>query len=215
MEYKITDYCKVSCIFQRRKSSSGDGNPFIYALKRKNGYSISIRELTKFLGNFYVLLEKILGQKSADIIVPMPSSHPIALNIAKRIARRMNNKLLILSDLFQKKTIGEVSSELENLLQESLISKKERDAIRQLIASLGKVRGKIFSMKEVHNIKLRKYINPLKLSSHSPKISMTPLRIIIVDDLVASGSTLSAAVKLLRALYPNSHIEGICLLSKL
>ncbi|ALG68058.1 phosphoribosyltransferase family protein [Beggiatoa leptomitoformis] len=213
MEHEITG-CKISCIFQRRKSSSGDGNPLIYALKGKDGYSISRRELTKFLGSFYVLLEKILGQKSADIIVPMPSSHPIALIIARRIARRMNNQVLILNNLFQKKTIDEVSSELEDLLQNSLLSKKECRSIEQLIARLGKVKGKMFSMKNV-DIKSRAYINPLKLSLHSPEISMTLLRIIVVDDLVASGSTLSAAVNLLRELYPNAHIEGICLFSKL
>lgn len=212
--YRLS-FCSVVCVFQRRKSKDvpGDGNPLIYALKGKHGYQITIHEIAKFLSNFYAILCASLANKSFDIVVPLPSAYAVTGVLAKRVSRHLNGAQ-ILDRLIEKRTVGEVLAELIN--DPPAIDSIHRRELGALKASLKKqpAKGRLFSMKDV-DVKIRAYINPLKIVPSEAIKTTEPLRILLVDDLLATGSTMNAAAALLQHRYPSSHIEGLCLLSKL
>ncbi|HFT1504758.1 TPA: phosphoribosyltransferase, partial [Escherichia coli] len=75
---------------------------------------------------------------------------------------------------------------------------------------------KVFSMKEV-DTKDRMFIRPLKINPERMKTiqQIQGKSILLVDDLLASGTTLTSAYNLLKDLEISDEIEAICLLGKL
>ncbi|AZC10999.1 phosphoribosyltransferase (plasmid) [Acinetobacter nosocomialis] len=71
-------------------------------------------------------------------------------------------------------------------------------------------------MKEVAT-KDRMFIRPLKINpTHLDKIEQIKGKsILLIDDLLASGTTLTSANNLLKDLKISDNIEAICLLGKL
>ena len=71
-------------------------------------------------------------------------------------------------------------------------------------------------MKEV-NTKDRMFIHPLKINPERIEIlqKIQGKSILLVDDLLASGTTLTSAHNLLKNLEISEEIEAICLLGKL
>jgi hypothetical protein len=205
---------RVQSIFKRvmSKERDGDGNPLIYALKGKD-FTISRNEIRKFVPDFRVILRSALTCVPFDIVIPMPSGHRISTIVAKRVVRLSKHGALK-TDLLRKKNIGEVSAELK-LLDELKIVPAPSEANKALV----KLRRTLekrppsapFSMKEVPR-SVRKYIQPLTLT-HSP--AKTAPRVLLVDDLMSSGSTLISAQEAILMVFPEAHIEALCLLSSL
>lgn len=194
-----------------RKDS--DGNPLIYALKSTSGFSISMKECAKFSANLSIILNKILVKKFYEIIIVMPSSKPIAKRFSIKIQRKLGLDILILTDVFTKKTIEEVYNDLI-VLQVKQEDRKDLIALRRALEpKLAREPKTIFSMKEIVK-KHRKFIKPLK---YNPEfiVELPHLKgksIVLVDDLLASGSTLVSAYELLLDREITNNIEAICLL---
>lgn len=200
----------VYSIFKRllSRERAGDGNPLIYALKAKNGFTITPRECTKFTPNMSVILDKILKSKNIDYIITMPSSHGIAEIVAKRIQRKLPNKPEVITDFFEKKTVQEVYQELSTLE----VPPKLKSKLVQLRMKLETSSLEIFSMKLV-DPHLRNYISPLKIKGNF--VIENQKSILMVDDLLATGATLKCANNLLSSIEDVSYkIEAICLFSK-
>ncbi len=177
---------------QRHRGHQSDGNPIIHALKQNHGYSIQKSELVKFLPSFYEVLRKTLEGKSFDLIVPMPSSHFINDYFARRIARELPGSR-ISDDLLEKKRVGEVIEDLEAVTVDSDGLRRE---ITQLLNRLNKSSpGKEFSLKEVTSHRLRKIIQPLKLSG---EVEVGGKSVLLIDDLLATGTTLVNSHNLLK-----------------
>jgi pyrimidine operon attenuation protein/uracil phosphoribosyltransferase len=203
----------VRSIYRRRKSKDqkNDGNPLIYAMKQKHGYTISARETMKFLDSFYVILEKALDGFEADIIIPLPSSHKINTIFSRRISRVLNNAE-IRSGLFVKKTTSEVIEELD---LGGISSKSVKKDAQRLINDLSKTpKNSVFSMKEVSNQRLRKLINPLRFSGEGLPID-PKAKILLVDDLLASGSSMKGAFNAMVVEQECKNLQGLCLFSRL
>lgn len=215
-QYKLNDLV-VYGIFKRLYSrQGGDGNPLIYALKGQRGYSISLQECGKFNPNLSVILDRLLAQKNYEVILTMPSSHKVVERFAKKINRINKKKCILINDIFSKKTICEVYSNLQDL---PLTPKYKKDIIalrRSLERDLTNNPNKAFSMKEVAT-KDRMFIRPLKIDpTQIEKITeMKGKSILLVDDLLASGTTLTSAYNLLKEMEISEQIEAICLLGKL
>ena len=192
----------------RHRSLSGDGNPLIYALKRKSGYLISKNEILKFMPAFYAILGKLSkGYPNVGIsIVPMPSNHSISFYLARRIQRQIPGAILI-PNLLQKKTCGQVYTEL-CLITPPATQKSE---FNRLLAFLSKRTNEEFSLKDV-DVKLRHFTQPLQLNQ---QVQIPNTLILLVDDLMASGTTLLCARNLLAAAATIEHgwVSSICLLS--
>lgn len=202
----ISGSLTVQSIFRRMVHREGDGNPLIYALKKKDGFSISNREFCKFLPEFRQILAKAMHGKSDVIFVPMPSSHKIAYTLASQAAKYAVN-CSVEPSLFEKKTAGEVHQELKATV---FPNKLRKDGVR-LLSSLAASPNAIFSMKNVKNPELRHYISPLKLATVYP---VQCREIILVDDLLSSGATLTCAHDQLQASGWGA-ISALCLLGAL
>lgn len=200
----------VHSIYRRmvtRTPMVGDGNPLIYALKSKSGYTITVDEICKFSPSFKAIVDKTMSAREDLVFVPVPSSHKVVSYFTKRVARRSANST-ILDDLFVKKNCAEVYADLQQVV---FPAKIKNDGVT-LLRSLERSPGKIFSMKDVVEPKLRRYINPLKLVGTLPAGNR---EIILVDDLMSTGSTFDSAYALLKEAGISSGVEGLSLLSKL
>ncbi|MEM9116468.1 MAG: hypothetical protein AAGD09_01140 [Cyanobacteria bacterium P01_F01_bin.56] len=202
---------------KRRKSKtrSGDGNPLIYALKGQRNHTIRISEIKKIVPVFYSILKKAIENEQFDYVVPLPSSSPINYIISRRI-QRTKPKTKLLLNVFAKKVMAEVAQDLRgldfssiNLGESSTDLKKE---VGKLLSICDSKPGSTFSMKLV-NTQVREFLEicPLKLENgfHLPDKA----RVLLVDDLLASGSTMRSAHWLLQGLGNDLECSGICLFS--
>jgi hypothetical protein len=214
--HKLNDLI-VHSVFKRLYSrQGGDGNPLIYALKGQKGFSISLKECGKFNQNISVILDSLMQKKDYEVILTMPSSHKIVERFAKKINRRTPGHCILFNNIFTKKTFREVYADLQDL---PLTPKHKKDIIalrRSLERDLSRNPNKVFSMKEVAT-KDRMFIHPLKIDpTQIDKIQQIQGKsILLVDDLLASGTTLTSAYNLLKDLEISENIEAICLLGKL
>ncbi|MCL6417882.1 phosphoribosyltransferase [Aestuariirhabdus sp. Z084] len=200
---------KISSIYRRTKTGdfARDGNPFIYALKQKSGYSISKHELAKFSPSFYSILEKVLEDQSADFVVPMPSTHNIATILARRVARNCGGELI--TDFMLKQTIGSVLEQFDL----SAVHPKHKKEVKAQLATYRKLPPHAqISLKKVPN-KIRQYFSPVIINSNYNDLGRKG-KVILVDDLLSTGTTLSAAKKLVVE-YGGDCDMAVCLLSDL
>lgn len=214
--HKLNDLT-VHSVFKRLYSrQGGDGNPLIYALKGQKGFSITLKECGKFNPNISVILDRLIQKKDYEVILTMPSSHKIVERFAQKIKRRTPENCILINDIFTKKTFSEVYTDLQQL---PLIPKHKKDIIalrRSIERDAQRNPDKVFSMKEV-DTKSRMFISPLKINPIQNKRieQIKGKSILLVDDLLASGTTLTSAYSLLKELGISENIEAICLLGKL
>lgn len=209
---QITHGIPVRSVFRRRTASNndkGDGNPLIYALKRSFGWRIQLVEVLKFMPNLRCIVQVAMQEEPYDAIVALPSSHPIAGTLAK-IAGRYQREAVMHFDIFEKCTNAEVAQGLQADLQARLIPSKDRRGVTSLIHSLGTSPDQLFSLKLVDN-HLRGYTNPFKLTGI---VSFADQRVLIVDDLLSSGTSLSTAGRLIIQAGAQ-RVSALCLLSSL
>lgn len=201
----------IYSIFKRMRSreSIGDGNPLIYALKRKKGFKINRKEMKNFFKNLDIIVDKILTGKNYDLIIVIPSQHRIGSFLVKRIHR--NFKIKNYKDFFQKATIKDVLG----VLALNKVHDRDIKEVKRVMSILKKKEAsEVFVMKEVKN-KIRKYFNPLKLNSiYSGKIKDNQ-KILIIDDLLSTGATLKNAHDIIKNINSTCEIDGLCLLSEL
>lgn len=202
----------ISAIFSRvaARGYGGDGNALIYALKKIHNYRISNSELKKFLPEFFAILKKITVPSEQVLIIPLPSSKNIPLILAKRAMKVIPNSS-ISTTVFVKKTSHEVMNDLISLqlpYHFHSLTKEKNKLIKALKTSDP---SKTFEMKLVSDKKLRTYISPIKLSSNfNSKAS-----ILLVDDLISSGSTFISAKNILQESNVGSNFSGLTLLGPL
>lgn len=201
----------VQSVFQRRQlkpGELGDGNPFIYALKNKHGFSITYSEIANFLPDFSTILASAMKGRRNVLFLAMPSSHGIANILAKR-AGKYCAAGTFMPDAFVKKTAQKVANEVLALQ----LPKQLRGAASKLVSGLMKNKGAPFTMKDVKDHDLRRYISPIEVA---PGIVFPGCdEIVLVDDLLSSGSTLLSGREALVGAGISAQISGLCLLSAL
>lgn len=207
----ISGGLRTYSIFRRVRATSDnkDGNPFIYALKQKNGYSVDGRSLWHFRPNFNDILDECLLQFNADIVVPMPSGHKIASYLATKISRRHSSKPTIINCL-EKVTVGSILNHCQT--NPPVLSGKKKDLYSEQIRKWNKMPiGTLVSMKEV-NPTIRGLFSPLTLIN--PAINFNGQQVVLIDDLLSSGCTLSSAKAHINQNNGNV-VAAVCLLSAL
>lgn len=196
----------IHSIYRRTKTGDfrRDGNPFIYALKSKDGYKITNRELHRFKPSFYTILTKIIEHKTVDYILPMPSSHPIAHYLARRLARATD--ATVIDDFFCKQTTGNIIATFDLA---SVKPAHKKDVKKQLAAYRKMPANTLVSLKKIPN-KIRCYFPPLVLNPGNT-VTVDIENVLLVDDLLSTGTTLLSAKRLLRS----RNLACVCLLSDL
>lgn len=119
----------VVSIFRRRRVRGDDldGNPLIYALKGKFGYTMPGPDLREVLRAARTILPIALRGIGFDLVVPLPSSSPLSRLLATRAARSGGCSSIACLD---KATTGQV---LANAPPVDMIEKRlRRDYTSQL-----------------------------------------------------------------------------------
>lgn len=194
-----------------------DGNPFIYALKKKYNWSfdISFQDIRKYLNKFISNCEQL--QKTYDTIIMIPSKSELNekfMNYLYDILKSTNK----IKDIFRKMDFEH--DEIEQFINYDKIEKdypnpnyiinKIEDFLYGLNSS-----GKEFEAKSVSK-NLLKYFNFLTKNEDVDYVeAISDKNILILDDVYSSGNTISQAVDAIRQNYNPKSITVVTLLSKI
>lgn len=205
---------QVFSLFTRIKNSAkgrrdrqhrliGDNCPLLYALKQKDGLLTNFASVRMLLESAHQILAQIAEITSANTIIYIPSSYSLSKIVAKRCARALSADLT--NGVFLKTTKLEAYDMLRRAEQNGNISTTDK---RKLEYRLKKSAD--FSLKDIP-VPFRQHFTPLCLSQ---AFNETPRgKVILVDDLLASGRTLSVAASLIRPMANVNSVEAICLFS--
>ncbi|WP_225776509.1 phosphoribosyltransferase [Pseudomonas sp. Marseille-Q5115] len=150
-----------------------------------------------------------MARQAYDLIIPLPSSHPIASGLARR-AGRFQPDTPIAYGFFVKCSNAEVAETLRNLVSSGQIPRSRRRDVTSLINTLSSSPNDLFKLKEVDN-SLRPLTFPFKINED---LSVRGLSVLVVDDLLSSGTSIQTASRLLVASGAD-RVSALCLLSSL
>ena len=197
----------VKSIYTRvkAKNGDGDGNPMIFALKQTKGHRINRHELGKFRPSFYKILDEIIAEETPEFILCLPSSRPVAKNLAAIVARKTGGQSVL--DYFIKQSNQDNISRLDM----NNVKEGHRKDVRKKLADLKKrPPHEAISLKDFPTT-IRPYFDPLKKNNHytGPNVNDN---VILIDDLYSTGRTLDSAVSILRGAGITCN-KAMCLLS--
>lgn len=190
--------------FQGPKDRKGDNCPFIYAYKGKDqdlslGFNCA-RDVLCATKEIIATFAK--SEEDYDFIVPVPSKHLLAQSLSRLVHRELNGSDII-QGLFRKATHEDVLAEVGNLP----INPHMRKRIERT-SEIDRSNGQEFSIGHVRT-ELRKFITPLYLDFEANFAAGD--RILLIDDLVASGQTLVHARQSLLDRWPDVNVEALAL----
>lgn len=195
-----------------QKKYIGDNCPLIYALKKRDGLSVTLSSIKPMIPIFNKLLDKFCtlhadANNRYDAIIPMPSSHPLTCIIAKRLSQRLGAPIAM--QYLRKATPRDIHQQLlDNQCSHKLIPHPARQKILNAI-KIANEQKKSFSISLVAT-KYRKSIDPLACNDRLPTRFSN---ILLVDDLFASGRTLISAKDMFISQHPQIRITAFCLFS--
>ncbi|EFB70987.1 phosphoribosyltransferase [Providencia rustigianii] len=207
---------KVTSIFARTKSRRnkhvrkpiGDNNPMLYALKGLHQVRATRRSIIDLNQSYRQILPKFLAAGFVwDWLIPLPSSSNLTALFAKKVIKHSGIGEYH-HDIIIKNSAQHTLDSLYNLpIRSSERSALHEDTKRFISFNSPKTP---FEIKSITRVKLRKYINPLTWGNIPSNISV-PCNILLVDDMVTTGTSLMAAFKLLKQRYPIVNIEALTL----
>ena len=196
------DGITIHSIFKRLRGD-GDGNPLIKALKNLDGWKIGDTD-NDYIDN---KIKELSSTIEYDTIILIASSNPYLKHISETV--NVDNKPII-SDFFEKLDAKDVEldcsvgfSDKEYLLLKTAYNKMQLNN-----------KG-IFSFKYIPNSLRNKFSNCSSVSSVNYSSHIDDKNILIIDDTITSGSTISQAIEGLRSIYNPSKITVLTLFSKL
>ena len=210
-EYKIKDIGVISIFKRKQNTDKSDVNPLIHALKGNYNWKIDDKSILQLFKQFIKISKKI--KTSYDTIICIQSSSSLNTDFLYRLNKIINSKNKI-TDLFNKLPASEI---MEKYVDTPNMSEKDAKII---LNSLRKMIEKddYFTYKEIPT-NLRKYIcNSCTIYGNDAlKYSdiINDKDILILDDTISSGETISDNVKAIRDTFAPKSITVITLFSKL
>ncbi|ELW9441549.1 phosphoribosyltransferase [Pluralibacter gergoviae] len=209
----LPDSLSVTSIFARTKGKRargcpGDNNPMLYALKGMHNLNTRARDIGELCHSFRKIFAVFLNNQPVwDWIVPLPSGSQVCARFARKVHQRVGQGHYV-DWVLIKRTAGEVLS----CIGEMRISARDKNTLSEEIKRFIKAHGPQapFQIKTIKRVNLRRYINPLALGQIR-KHEIPPARILLIDDMVTTGTSLRRAAELLRHQYPDAHIEALTL----
>ena len=211
----------VISIFKRTKlydinDVQRDGNPFIYALKNKNGWKFKItdKEIHKYIKRFLEICKKI--KSSYDTIIITPSSSDINEKFMKVISNQVNCKDII-NEYFVKLSKEEIID--DDLIDKDQIQNDYGNNYTKVLAEINRsfrrMKGESFEAKYIKKeyLKYIKYISTNSNDNIRDKIDNKD--ILLLDDTISSGETLSQCIEGIISNFNPKSITIITLLSQL
>jgi len=196
----------VHSVYKRLKTSAkhardrsqkvlGDNCPLIYAVKGNDGLSTTLSSTKLLLEHAPHIISDICLRIDCEVdgIVAMPSSFPLANWLARRVSRETG--LQIFDDVFRKSSKAEAANRAEGLVGPPIegLSKYNMKQLKNAVKASRKSAHEAYSAKTVKT-GVRHYFDPLQWQGLNCPANH---RLLLVDDLLASGSTFDAASSML------------------
>lgn len=217
---KYKDFDVIS-IFKRSKlvddtNTERDGNPFIYALKEKKGWTFDITndEIFRYIKRFLEICKKI--NNTYDTIVITPSSTNINERFMKVISKQVQAENIVREFLVKIKK--------EEIIDDNLIDKEQiikdypnnyNEVITKINRSFRRMEGADFEAKHMDK-KCLKYVKYIGVNND---LNIRPMidgkDILVLDDTISSGTTVSQCIDGITSNFTPKSITIVTLLSKL
>jgi len=194
---------KTSGKARRDRNHIGDNCHMLYALKQKDGLVTDMRSIRLLIESGRQILASIAGQIQADSVVYMPSGYAVSNIIGKRCARALGAQMF--DGVFRKTSKLSAYEMLDRADRNGDISTIDK---KMLLFRLRK--SEVFSLKDIP-IPFRGIFTPLHV--HPGFTGDIHGRVLLVDDLLASGQTLSVAAGLIRQMPNVAAVAAVCLFS--
>lgn len=222
---------KIISIFERETSEDrNDGNPLIYALKgHKWKFKTPKYDIMALLRRFVAVTKEL--KDTYDVIITTPSSNSLNKEILYKVERLIPHSDSF-ADFFMKYTANEVyenfidSDWLERTYSNENFQTKIHRQLYSAICKMNKPKSAngndgIFSYKFIKPIILRNAIlQTMKISdkyqdefTYANRINGK--KVLIIDDTVTSGKTLSDSAKAIMGMYDPKSITFLTLFSPL
>lgn len=200
---------EVVSVFARKIVAADDldGNPLIYALKGKFGYTMPYGSFREIYRRSAEILPRALEGIEYDMVVPLPSSSAVAAIFARRASRFAGGCPIV--SCLEKATFGQV---LDAAPPVHMIEKRYRSAYGKQLRALQKASpAAAFEMKKVMS-PLRGYFRPVIAAAGAAAV--TGRRVLLVDDILGSGTSITSAADALKASQPHS-VAGLTFMGQL
>ena len=215
---KYNGYDVIS-IFKRTpltdiNNTQRDGNPFIYALKNKNGwkFNITTSEITKYIKRFLNICKKI--KDKYDTIIITPSASDLNEKFMKAISRQVNANNII-NEYFIKLSKEEIVD--DDLIDIERIRHDYGNSFNKVMSeihrSFQRMKGETFEAKYVKKEYL-KYIKYIETNGDDIRKYIDDKDILLLDDTISSGETVSQCINGILSNFIPKSITIITLLSK-
>lgn len=214
-------------------AGSSDGNPLVYAFKNENGYSFksdydkkTIQDaIDEILKKFITKYFSTIRNSVATIVCPSENS----LNQVFAYAFRKNAEMLgktinIQEDYLVKYPVDDIRAEIIDNANSDLnrwlislpqhVAMKKRTILDNALDKMDDEHNGVFAYHLIKDVEVRKHIsNTMKLSSNAKNIEGED--VIVLDDTMSQGKTLSEACQLLCGSYMPKSIVALTLFSPL
>ena len=192
-----------------------DGNPFIYALKNKNGwkFNITTSEITKYIRRFLNICKKI--NNKYDTIIITPSASELNEKFMKTISRQVDANNII-NEYFVKLSKEEIID--DDLIDIERIRNDYGSSFNKVMSeihrSFRRMKGETFEAKYVKKEYL-KYIKYIETNGDDNiRKYIDDKNILLLDDTISSGETVSQCINGILSNFMPKSITIITLLSK-
>lgn len=214
----VNGYTVISVFLRKDNENLTDGNPLIYALKQKNWTFNNPNYDLKALLRRFVAVTKELND-NYDTLLVTPSSNQLNRRIFSYVKRllKFENEYEF---AFVKNTANEV---YERYIETAEINTEELNQIHsriyKSIKRMNRDNGGIFSYKFIPK-ELRHYIGQtIGINADMDDISFSDAingkNVLVIDDTVASGKTISDSADALLSMYEPKSITFLTLFSSL
>ena len=194
-----------------------DGNPFIYALKNKNGWKFKItdEEIHKYIRRFLEICKKI--KSKYDTIIITPSSSNINEKFMKVISKQVDADKVI-NEYFVKLSKEEIID--DDLIDKEQLRKDYGNSYERVLAEINRsfrrMKGKSFEAKKKIKKEYLKYIKYISTNNdENLRQYIDNKDILLLDDTISSGETISQCIDGILSNFIPKSITIITLLSKL
>ena len=214
----------VLSIFERKDNDEGnDGNPLVYALKNIRGWRFANpkQDIMALLRRFIAVTKEL--NENFDVIITTPSNNPLNNRIFDIVERIIPHEIAI-KNFFKKYDANFVFDYMidEDLIAQMTNTEEEyKDCKKEIERSIMKMNRKnngVFSYKYIEE-KYRKYVIQSMYISNEVKSNLelanviNGKRVIVLDDTVTSGKTISASAEALMETFDPKDITFLTLFS--
>lgn len=218
---------EVWSIFQRKWSRQGDGNPFIYALKKEKGWHFrreSDRELIEAQIN--AVADKFLEKSNYNATILIPSSSNVNNYLADILISKASS-LQRIDGLLRKLSTQEAE---DYALEDGSTFRKVYGAneeqfnfamgdLRGYLDKMDRLKNGIFTRHLIDDREMRNAMDKTFALNADPENMFAPkingMDLLIIDDTISRGQSVNEAVSRLKQCYAPKSITVLTLLSKL